>query len=256
MLLRELIISLRLKTRQAEFDKVERRLFRLKGLMSGIGALGLGSFTLFAAARGMLAIVKGGSDVQETLNLMKETFKELTPEVLAWSEAMGPTLGRSKFLLQGFASNLQAMLVPMTQNREQAASMSMTLSELAIDLASFFNTTEKDALVAIRAGLAGEVEPLRRRFGIVLTERAMASFANTTVNAVRKMSEMERTVLRFRFIMARSTDAQGDAIRTANDFANVFRSLTDRMSEFTRVVGSLLATPHFWSGPSARSLRP
>ena len=233
MLLRELIVALRMKIRKSDFTQAERSINRIKRLAGSL----VGFFSARFAFMGFLNIVKDGSVVQETLNLMRETFKEFTPEVLAWSEEMGTTLGRSKFLLQGFASSLQAMLVPMTGSREEAARMSMTLSELAVDLASFFNTTEQEALTAIRAGLAGEVEPLRRRFGIVLTERAMADFSKTTVNAVRNMTEMERTQLRFRFIMARSTDAQGDAVRTAGDYANVVRAMKDKLDELRKTIG-------------------
>ena len=44
-----------------------------------------------------------------------------------------------------------------------------SLVQLASDMASFNNTSVDDALLALRSGLSGETEPLKR-FGIALSE--------------------------------------------------------------------------------------
>ena len=47
--------------------------------------------------------------------------------------------------------------------------MSLKLVELAADLASFNNTSPEDALLALRSGLSGETEPLKR-YGIAIND--------------------------------------------------------------------------------------
>lgn len=53
--------------------------------------------------------------------------------------------------------------------KEKTGELSTTFAKLAVDLSSFFNVSEKDALIALRAGIVGESEPLRR-LGVQLNE--------------------------------------------------------------------------------------
>ena len=62
------------------------------------------------------------------------------------------------------------MLVPMGIGRKKAAEMSKQLVELAADMASFNNASPEETLDALRSGLAGETEPLRK-FGVFLNRR-------------------------------------------------------------------------------------
>ena len=60
--------------------------------------------------------------------------------------------------------------------RKDAAAMSKQMVTLGADMASFNNASPEETLDAIRAGLAGETEPLRR-FGVFLNEARIAQQA-------------------------------------------------------------------------------
>ena len=56
-------------------------------------------------------------------------------------------------------------------DRQDAAQMTVGMTKLATDLASFNNTSVQDAITALQSGLVGESEPFRR-FGVQLSANA------------------------------------------------------------------------------------
>jgi hypothetical protein len=133
--------------------------------------------------------------------------------------------------------------------------MSQSLTELSVDLASLFERADNEALIALRAGIVGELEPLRR-FGVNMTIAALEAFAmEQGINtAYQAMDEATRTQLRFNFIMAKTTIAQGDAIRTADSFANSFKGLKAKAKEVATEIGMKLLPPMTWLARATTTL--
>jgi hypothetical protein len=129
----------------------------------------------------------------------------------------------------------------MIGSREGAAEMSKGLAQLSVDLGSFFNVADVDALNALRSGIVGELEPLKR-FGIVMTEAALKQFAldQGIRKQIKSMSIAEKTTLRYKFIMARTADAQGDAEKTADTFANASKGLQSALKDMATTIGKKL----------------
>lgn len=214
-------------------------------------AVGATGASLFGGALGKLvgfagvtqtirSIVNLASDANETGNVLEQVFgKQGADQVKSWSQAAASTLGRSRFQLQEFAGGLGAILDPMVQNKAKAQQMSTTLSALAVDLGSFFNATDEDALAALRSGISGESEPLKR-FGIVMQDATLQEFAHA--QGIRKklaaMSVAEKTELRYQFILARTKNAQGDAARTSGGFANSSKALKGALRDLGTDMGT------------------
>jgi hypothetical protein len=116
--------------------------------------------------------------------------------------------------------------------------MSMGLSELAVDLGSFFNAVDADVLVALKAGIVGEAEPLKR-FGIVMLEATLQAFALSegVTKSFKSMSIAEKTALRYRFILDQTQDAQGDAMRTSEGWANATKGMTSALKDLGTRLG-------------------
>jgi len=209
---------------------------------TGASAFGGALGKLVAAAgitQTLRSIVQLASDANETGNVLEQVFgAEGAGQVKSWSQAASSNLGRSRFQLQEFAGGLGAMLDPMVQNKGKAQEMSTTLATLAVDLGSFFNATDQDALVALRAGISGESEPLKR-FGIVMQDATLQEFAHT--QGIRKkisaMNVAEKTDLRYQFILARTKNAQGDAARTSGGFANSSKALKGALRDLGTEMG-------------------
>lgn len=260
MIVRELIAVLGIELDDRDVKKVDGAVSKFEGRMQDVGRAIGGTIFLAGLARAAGAVVRFASDAEETLNLVRETFGANAAEVEAWSLTVAKEVGRSEFLMREMAGTLGAVLTPMMEGNTQAsADMSTSLATLAVDLGSFFNAAESDVLIALRAGIVGETEPMRR-FGVVMLESTLQAFAlaQGITKTVKSMSIAEKTTLRFQFIMSQTSIAQGDAARTADGFANASRAAADGIKDLaTRIGGQLLPVASrfmVWARDSARSL--
>jgi hypothetical protein len=195
-----------------------------------------------AALAGLGAIaVKQASDFEETSNVISVAFGDLGPSVEKWAKDTGDAMGRSTQDMRMFAGTLQAMLAPMAKSRGEAARMSTDLAQLAVDLGSFFNVADDDALAALRSGLSGEAEPLKR-FGVLMNENTLQAFALSQGirTNVKDMDEGSKQALRYAFIMERTKLAQGDAVRTADGFANSLKAMQGALKNAAVSIGQAL----------------
>jgi hypothetical protein len=108
------------------------------------------------------------------------------------------------------------------------------------DIASFYNVAggTPEVLEAIRAGLAGETEPLRR-FGIFMTEAAIQAYAleNGLWDGVGAMTESQKIMARHGFILDNLGAAEGDAAETAGELANQQRQVGAGFRNVAAVIG-------------------
>ena len=212
------------------------------GVGSAVGAM-LGKYIGGAAVVSALAhMTELASSADETNNVLREVFgPEGESQVHTWAASVGESMGRSKYAMEANAAALGAMLEPMTGDAGKAQAMSQQFAELAVNLGSFFNTTDDEALAALKSGITGELEPLRK-FGVVMTEASLAEYAHTQgiTKKLTAMTNAEKTELRYGFILSKTTKAQGDAIRTAGGFANQQKALGDSIRDLATDIGKKL----------------
>lgn len=186
--------------------------------------------------------VKFASDAQETASALDAVFgKSGADSIDKWADQASAAVGRSSNAMKEQAAVLGAMLKPMTGSADAALRMSQTLSTLAVDLGSFFNVADSDVLTAVKAGLTGESEPLKR-FGVVMNEASLNAFAlaNGLKMKTNAMTEAEKVTLRYAFILSQTKDAQGDAARTANSFGNQMKRLQGNARDVATTFGEAL----------------
>jgi len=242
MIVRELITLLGIEVDDGDMRKVDTAVTRFEDRMRKVGQFIGGSVFIAGFARAAGAAVQFASDAEETLNVLRETFESNAAEVEAWSVRVAREVGRSEFLMREMAGTIGAVLTPMMAGNTQAsAEMSTQLAQLAVDLASFFNSTESDALNALRSAITGEVEPMKR-FGVVLTEANLQNFAleQGIRKQVKAMNQAEKTALRYQAIMHFTAKAQGDAARTGDGFANASRAAADGVKDLATRIGDRL----------------
>lgn len=203
------------------------------------GAKALGQFLVAGTlAQGFRAAISYASDAEETLNVVNVAFENQAQAVLDWAKTSGEASGRSEYAMREYASTLGAILAPTINNAKATADMSTEMAQLAVDLGSFYNATDEEALDAIRAGIIGSTEPLQR-FAIVMNEAELQSFATAKgyKQQVKDMNAAQKMQLRYQFIMAKSTKAQGDAERTGEGYANQLKRLGGNMRNILTDVG-------------------
>jgi murein DD-endopeptidase MepM/ murein hydrolase activator NlpD len=197
-----------------------------------VGALGV------AAGAASFKLVKMAGDAEEVRSKFKVTFQQEMPRMVSQLDAFSKATGASRFELRKQAADLGALLVPLSSSRREAGNLSVQFTKLATDLSSFNNVPVEEALLAIRSGLVGEAEPLRR-FGVLLNEAAVKAEAYRSgiakVGAV--LTEQQKVQARANLIMAQTKLAQGDATRTADSFTNQLRKLKNQVSDTATELG-------------------
>jgi hypothetical protein len=136
------------------------------------------SFAKWVAASGAVAAgskvlkdsIGNAVDLGEQINKTAVVFRGPGAKaVVDWSKSTATAIGVSRQQALEAAGTFGNMLVPMGFARTQAAGMSSKLVTLAGDMASFNNANPEDTLEALRSGLAGETEPLRK-YGVFLND--------------------------------------------------------------------------------------
>lgn len=165
--------------------------------------------------------VVASSNLAESINKTGVVFGSSADEMMAWAEGSATALGMSKRQALDASSGFGALFITMGQGRPVAAEMSQTLVQLASDLSSIYNIPMDQALEKIRAGLAGEIEPLRS-VNIFLNDnlvknKAMAMGLAESTDAV---SDAAKVQARYALILEQGAIANGDFANTSREFAN------------------------------------
>lgn len=124
---------------------------------------------------------------------------------------------------------------------EQSANFSISLTTLASDLASFNNTSVDEALTALRSGLVGETEPLKR-FGVNLNDATLKAKALELglYNGKGVLDANTKAQAAYALILEQTTLAQGDFARTADEGANAQRRAKAAVLAFASAVAGQL----------------
>ena len=125
--------------------------------------------------------------------------------------------------------------------RDKAAELSKQLVTLAIDVASFNDKADADVIRDFQSALVGNTETVRK-YGIVITEARLKQEAldSGLIKVARTLTEQEKIQIRLNLIMQGTTDAQGDAIRTADSFNNRMKALDASVETLSIALGELL----------------
>jgi cob(I)alamin adenosyltransferase len=187
------------------------------------------------------AAIKLASDAEEAASKFEIVFGGTATDVGTRLDEFAQQAGRSRYALRSMAGDLAALIGPMGIGEAKTAEMSTALTKLAVDLASFNNIAESDALTALRSGLVGEAEPLRR-LGIQLSAAKIEAeaFASGLVTQKDEVNAAIKAQAAFNLIMRYSVQAQGDAIRTADGFANQMKKMGSQLRDLATDLGKVL----------------
>lgn len=212
---------------ERQADRSSKRISSsLKGIGIAAGAY-VGAQVTTALTRGSLAALKFASDIEESTSMSEAVFGRFVGSVREDLAQFADAVGRSKFELEGMAASIQDTFVPLGFAREEAAKMSVELTKLATDVASFKNASDPAVLNAFTSALVGNHEAVRS-YGIVITEASLKQelFRMGITKSYDEVTNLEKVQARLNLIYAGTTDAQGDALRTADSFANKTRALS------------------------------
>ena len=214
---------------------LENRMVNLSGTMLRIAGIGGG---IYAFKRGIESVIKSASDAQEISSKFDVVFKQLSSGARKWAENFGNDVGRATQDVEKWMAGLQDTFVPLGLARDKAYELDKSLVSLAVDVASFNNAADTDVIRDFTSALVGNHEVVRK-YGIMISENAIKQAAlNKGWNkSYKELSDLEKVMLRFEIIQGATTDAQGDAIRTADSYANQVKRLNANFTEMKTNLG-------------------
>jgi len=229
------------------FRNVGRQGDDLVGTFTRIGGASVAAFAAFqvggAVYSGILESVNLASDLNEGLSRNIELFGDHAGEIEALAEGSAEALGLSRREVVNLAGDLGALFEAVGLNDAQAADYSATLVDLSADIASFNNLQggAAEAAELLRAGLAGEAEPLRR-LGVFLSAAAVESRALELglADTASALTEADKVTARYNIILEQTTAAQGDFVRTSDGYANSVRVIEAAWEDTRTEIGEAL----------------
>ena len=237
-----------------------------KGLASTIGSIYAKFFLLIRAFRLIKGAIGYASDLTEVQNVVATTFGDSTAKVQEFADTAIMSFGMSELSAKQFASRFQSMgsamgvsteqvkkasdylvgVIPQTERVERLygnlgdsmADVSINLTKLTADMASFYNVDYADVAEDMQAVFTGMTRPLRK-YGLDLTQATLKEWALANgMNAdISKMTQAEKTMLRYQYVMSRMGHVMGDFDKTMNTWANVIRTIGQQFQKLGQIIG-------------------
>lgn len=237
-----------------------------KGLASTIGSIYAKFFLFIRAFRGIKKAIGYASDLTEVQNVVATTFGASTDKVQEFADTAIMSFGMSELSAKQFASRFQAMgsamgvsseqvkkasdylvgVIPQTDRVKELygdlgdsmADVSINLTKLTGDMASFYNLDYEDVAEDMQAVFTGMTRPLRK-YGLDLTQATLKEWALANgLNAdISKMSQAEKTMLRYQYVMSRMGHVMGDFNKTMDTWANVIRTIGQQFQKLGQIIG-------------------
>lgn len=217
----------------------------ISGAFATIQRNWLAATAAIGAAYGATQVIRGmvsaASDLEESTNKVRVVFGESSDAILDWSRNSARAFGQSRQQALEAAGTFGNLFTAMGLTQTASAGMSKSLIELTADLASFNNVGTEEVLIALRAGLVGEVEPMRRlgvQINVAAVEAQALKMGLERVNG--ELTEAQKVQARYALILEQTTNAQGDFERTSGGLANQQRILAAELDNLQAQLGTAL----------------
>lgn len=230
----------------------------LRQLMSATGVY----FSIYGAIRGLKSAIDISSDLTEVQNVVDVAFGNMAYKVEEFAKVSVKDFGMSELTTKEIAGRFQAMSTAIGVSADKIgqantflsgqtkgyvavsdsmADVSINLTKLAADMASFYNVEQTDVAKSLESIFTGTTAPLRK-YGLDLTQATLAEWAmKQGLDAdIRSMSQAEKTMLRYQYVLSNTKAAQGDFARTADTWANATRVLAQQFEVLGSVIGGVL----------------
>lgn len=198
-----------------------------------------------AIAAGLAFIVKSSisaaSEYEEVSGKFNVVFGDMTESTRSWVNETSKAMGRSRVDFENYMATLQDTFVPMGFARDEASEMAKQITRLGVDLASFNNMSDSEAIERLTSTMVGNHENVRK-FGIIINEATLEQelFNMGITEGTKAASEAQKMQARLNIVVAGSKDAMGDAERTASSWANQMKRLQANITDVQIFIGNKL----------------
>lgn len=237
-----------------------------RGLASTIGKFYATYWMVMRAVGKIGSAVDLASQLTEVQNVVDTTFGDMASKVDDFTKTSIQDFGMSELTVKQISSRFQALGTSIGISSEQVANgtavankalmsqnntlykttdsmadMSLNLTRLAGDMASFYDVDQADVAKSLQSIFSGTIAPLRK-YGLDLTQATLSEWAmkNGLDANIKSMTQAEKVLLRYNYVMANTQAAQGDFAKTANTWANSVRVLKQEFQAWGSIIGSVV----------------
>ena len=225
---------------EASTKRIKDKYGSLLNHMQTIGSRMTYAITLPLIGAGAAAL-KFAADAQESESLFEVSMGNMAASARKWSQDTSKALGLNSYEVRKNIGTFNVMLNSMGLAEEKAYDMSKGMTQLAYDMASFYNLSNEEAFDKLRSGISGEMESLKR-LGILVDEETVKqyAYANGIANTGDKLTQQQKIMARYGSIMEQTSKAQGDLERTGGSLTNQIKRLQNSAAEVAVEFGKIL----------------
>ncbi len=210
----------------------------LSGAFRKLGGIIATTFAVGTLIKFGKEAIELGSDLQEVQNVVDVTFTTMSDKVNEFAQNAADAAGLSETMAKKYVGLYGTMSKQFGFTEAEAYEMSTALTQLAGDVASYYNITQDEAYTKLKAVYSGETEVLKD-IGVVMTQSALNSYAmaNGLNMTTKEMTEQQKVALRYNFILDQLSAASGDFVRTSDNWANQMRILRLNIDSLKATIG-------------------
>lgn len=231
---------------QRELQKTQKQINTFQGninkSMSGIGKafkIGLGYISVRAIAGFVKTTTGLASDMTEVQNVVDTVFGSMAEDINDFSKISIEQFGLSELSAKKYSSTMGAMLKSSGIAGKAVRDMSIDLTKLSADMASFYNLDNEVAFRKIMSGMSGMTMPLKE-LGINMNIANLENYA--MAQGIRKswqeMTQAEQTMVRYNYLLSVTGDAQGDFAKNSHTWANQTKILSQQFEILKGTIGA------------------
>lgn len=219
-------------------NHIERQTARIASSFRKIAGIVVAALSITAIVAFGKSCIDLGSQLAEVDNVIQQAVPSMEGRIDSFAKNAIQQFGMSEIAAKRYTGVFASMARGFKFSEESAASMGITLTGLAADVASFYDTSQSEAFTKLKSVFTGETETLKD-LGIVMTQTALDAYAmeNGYGKTTKSMSEAEKVALRYAFVQEKLRFAQGDFARTSGSWANQVRILSEQFNALKATIG-------------------
>lgn len=222
------------------FDSQRKLSSGFGGIASKLTKLVIGVNAAKGAFNGLKSAMDYSSNLTEVQNVVDVGFGKYKSKIEDLAKTSIQDYGMSELTAKQIAGRFQAMGTAVGFSQKKMSGMSVELTKLSADMASFYNEDQEKIAKSMQSVFTGTTMPLRK-YGIDLTQATLQEWAHKQgIDAnIKSMSQAEKTMLRYQYVISQTGAAQGDFARTSNTWANQTRMLKQNFQQLGSTIGQI-----------------
>lgn len=209
----------------------------LRSKMKNVGAGMALALTAPIALFGKAA-VQAAADAEEMQSKFSVVFGAMSGDVEDWAKVTGDKVQRSSNILKKAAADTQSLLLSAGLTAQEATKLSKSMTELALDVASFNNASDDQAINAFQKALLGENEMLKGVQLALSQAEVQQELLNMGIEGGwNEVTRANKAFATYQALVSKTSQMQGDLARTAGSTTNQMKAFESAMLDLKVAIG-------------------